>query len=155
MSISAPTTKYHCRPPSSIFPPSRVHLHLLGWSADQDTSRQRPAAPREQAVYADCVVLGLPRRIGCFQVRTGHPSPQSSQLTPILPWHPSATGAAHLLLQNITSPPAATYSDKTCPCRRRRQSPFCPLLGVRSHVAHAHWASSPCRPKTLAPCRAP
>ena len=60
-----------------------------------------------------------------------------------LPWHPSAAVAAHLLLQNITSPPAATYSDTTCP-RRRRRTPFCPPLGVGPHVASAHWASSPC-----------
>ncbi|GMN44973.1 hypothetical protein TIFTF001_014165 [Ficus carica] len=40
--------------------------------------------------------------------------------------------AAHLLLQHITSPPAATHSDKVYPCRHRRQQPYCPLLRVRA-----------------------
>ncbi|GMN27095.1 hypothetical protein TIFTF001_047860 [Ficus carica] len=43
----------------------------------------------------------------------------------------SHQGAAHLLLQHITSPPAVTHSDRVCLCRRRRQQPYCPLSRVR------------------------
>ncbi|GMN46340.1 hypothetical protein TIFTF001_015527 [Ficus carica] len=44
----------------------------------------------------------------------------------------ASTGSAHLLLQHITSPPAAaTHSDRVCPCRRQRQQPYCPLNRVR------------------------
>ncbi|GMN52253.1 hypothetical protein TIFTF001_021409 [Ficus carica] len=42
-----------------------------------------------------------------------------------------STGAAHLLLQHVTSPPVTTYSDRNCPCRCRRQPPYCPLCRVR------------------------
>ncbi|GMN49719.1 hypothetical protein TIFTF001_018885 [Ficus carica] len=38
--------------------------------------------------------------------------------------------AAHLLLQHITSPPAATYSDMSCSCRHWRRPPYCPLYRV-------------------------
>ncbi|GMN68603.1 hypothetical protein TIFTF001_037674 [Ficus carica] len=44
---------------------------------------------------------------------------------------PRGTCAAHLLLQHITSPPATTYSDKVCPCKRQRQQPYCLLYRVR------------------------
>ncbi|GMN51087.1 hypothetical protein TIFTF001_020245 [Ficus carica] len=40
-------------------------------------------------------------------------------------------GAAHLLLQHITSSLAATHFDKVCPYRRRRQQLYCPLYRVR------------------------
>ncbi|GMN75111.1 hypothetical protein TIFTF001_052564 [Ficus carica] len=45
--------------------------------------------------------------------------------------YPSATGAAHLLLQHIISPPAATHYDRVYPYRHRRQQLYCPLYWAR------------------------
>nr|GMN69172.1 hypothetical protein TIFTF001_038220 [Ficus carica] len=35
------------------------------------------------------------------------------------------------LTRHITSPPVATHSDRVCPCKHRRQQPYCPLYRVR------------------------
>ncbi|GMN68604.1 hypothetical protein TIFTF001_037671 [Ficus carica] len=56
--------------------------------------------------------------------------------------------AAHLLLQHVTSSPAATYSDRGCPCRRRRRPPGCPLYWVRDAW---HQFIGPIAPASLRP----
>ncbi|GMN42946.1 hypothetical protein TIFTF001_012145 [Ficus carica] len=75
----------------------------------------------------------------------GYPT-RSYHLTRVLSLYLSATGAIHLLLQHVTSPPAVTYSDRSCPCRRRRQPPYCPLYPVRDTWHQSIGPIAPSRP---------
>ncbi|GMN56688.1 hypothetical protein TIFTF001_025803 [Ficus carica] len=56
--------------------------------------------------------------------------------------------AAHLLLQHVTLPPAAIYSDRGCPCRHRRRPPCYPLYRVRDAW---HQFIGPITPASLRP----
>ncbi|GMN49354.1 hypothetical protein TIFTF001_018528 [Ficus carica] len=95
----------------------------------------------------DCAPSTLPREM--YPRLAGVPRPTLlPNISQVLSLYPLATGTAHLLLQHVTSPPAATYSDRSCPYRHQQRPPYCLLYRVRDMW---HQSIGPIAPASLRP----